>query len=259
MSAGPNEGFLRLSVEREAGAVAAGIVAFNAHVEVGGALPEFSFAPREFGEVRQGIDEPQLRVAVVARGRGPLNGMISLPHSGELADFSLNAEEGAARFEHTFRVESANLPQPHQHGAEAALKVVVITDSYLSNYRVCRAEIAYRLVYLKKSLPALSFGTVRPGGTKAMRLEVGRSDGRELELEVELPDGAASYLEAYPARADAYVFRFDASSLPPGTSVSGTVELIDRKSGLRSQIKVLATVAGGAVGAARDAAGRAAP
>jgi hypothetical protein len=76
-----------------------------------------------------------------------------------------------------------------------------------------------------------------------MRLEVERSDGQEIELSVELPASAASYLEAYAARADAYVFRLDTSALPPGTSISETVELIDRKSGLRDQIKVLATVA----------------
>lgn len=250
-SAGLNESVLRLGVAREGGAVPAGAVRFAAQVEAGGALPEFSFTPRELGQVMQGIDEPSLRVAVTARGRGTLKGMVSLPHSGELIDFSMNAEEGVAHFEHTFRVESGGLPKPHLHGDETALKVMLITDSYLANYRLCRAEVPYRLVYLKKSLPALSFGMVRPGGTKVVRLDVTRSDGQELELEVGLPSGAAPYLEAYQARANAYVFRLSADSLAPGASVSELVELIDRRSGLRSQIKVLANIAdsvGGATG-----------
>ncbi len=247
MKAGLNEGLLHLSVEREEREAVAGVIQFAAQVEVGGAVPEISFAPREFGEVRQGIDEPQLWIEITARGRGPLAGMISLPYSGELADFRLSADdEGSARFAHTFHVESANLPQPQPHRTEAALKVTLITDSFLANYRLCRAEIPYRLVYLKKSLPALSFGTVRAGGTKAMRLEVERNDKQEIELAVELPSAVAPYLEAYPARADAYVFRFDTNTLPPGTSIRETVVLIDLKSGLRDQIKVLATVAGSA-------------
>jgi len=256
MSAGLNEGLLRLSVEREAGLNAAGVIHFAAQVEVGGAVPLITFAPREFGEVRQGLDEPQLQVEITAHGRGPLTGMISLPHSGELADFSLRADDDeAARYMHTFHVESANLPQPQPHRTESALKVMIITDSFLANYRLCHAQIPYRLVHLKKSLPALSFGTVRPGSTKTMRLEVERSDKQEIELYVALPANVTAYLEAYPARADAYVFRFDASTLQPGTSISEIVELLDRKSGLRDQIKVLATVGRGADEPQRAAVG----
>jgi hypothetical protein len=247
MLSGLNEGLLHLKAKREEGTAVAGIIHFAAQVEVGGAVPEISFVPQEFGEVRQGLDEPQLWVEVTARGRGPLTGMVSLPHSGELADFRLDAEDDgdAARFAHKFQVASANLPQPQPHRTDAALKVMLITDSFLANYRLCRAEIPYRLVHLKKSMPALSFGTVRAGARKSMRLEVERSDKQEIELSVTLPEGVASYLEAYPARADAYVFRFDANALEPGTSISETVELIDRRSGLRDQIKVLANVARG--------------
>ncbi|HVG35959.1 MAG TPA: hypothetical protein VM911_23095, partial [Pyrinomonadaceae bacterium] len=135
-----NQGLLHLSVVREEGPSVAGVVHFAAQVEIGGALPEISFSPREFGEVKQGIDEPHLSVEVLARGRGPLTGMISLPHSGELADFRLEADMdgGAARFAHTFKIESANLPQPQPHRTEASLKVMLITDSFLSNYRLCR-------------------------------------------------------------------------------------------------------------------------
>jgi hypothetical protein len=243
MLTGLNEGLLYLNVEREEGAVVAGVIHFALQVEVGGAVPEISFAPREFGEVRQGLDNQQLRIEIAARGRGPLTGMISLPHSGELIDFHLNAnDEERARFAHTFNVESSDLPKPLMHSTEAALRIIFITDSFLANYRLCRAEIPYQFIYLKKSLPALSFGTVRAGSVKPLRLEVERSDKREIELTVALPARAATYLEAYPARADAYVFRFDTNALPPGTIISETVELIDRKSGLRDQIKVLATV-----------------
>jgi hypothetical protein len=104
-------------------------------------------------------------------------------------------------------------------------------------------DIPYRLIYLRKSLSALSFGTIRVGGTKNLRLEVMRSDGREIELTVELPPGAENYLEAYPTRDGTYVFRFDAGRLSPGSSINETVEFIDRRSGLRSQIKLLGAVA----------------
>lgn len=242
MSEGLNEGLLHLSAEREEGESMVGIVHFAVQVEVGGAVPEISFTPREFGEVKQGLDELQLWVEVTARGRGLLTGMINLPYAGELVDFRLSADEGGARFAHTFRINSADLPPPHR--AEAALKVVLITDSFLANFRLYRAEVPYRLIHLKKSLPALSFGTMRAGSTKALRLEVERSDKQDIELGVAMPDVAATYLEAYPVREDAFVFRFDPKTLPPGTNVSETVELIDLKSGLRDQIKILATVEG---------------
>jgi hypothetical protein len=243
MTPGLNEGLIYLSVRREGKTAVAGVVHIAAQVEVGGAVPEFSFTPRAFGEVRQGIDQVQLRIEVKAHGRGSLAGMISLPHSNELADFHLNADdEAASRFVHTFQVESAHLSQPQPHRTEAALKVMILTDSFLANYRLYRLEIPYRLIHLKKSLYALDFGTVRTGGTKTMRLDVTCSNGREIDLSVVLPPAASTYLEAYAARATAYVFRFDAGTLAPGTSVSEIVELFDRKSGLRDRIKILATV-----------------
>lgn len=244
MKPGLNEALLHLQVRREEETIAAGVVQVAVELEVGGAVGDFTFTPRAFGEVRQGLDDLQLEVAVKARGLGPLNGMISLPQSGELVDFRLNADDQAAsHFAHTFHINSAHLALPQPHTDAAALKLMILTDSFLANHRLCRFEIPYRLVYLKKSLPALSFGTIRTGGTKTMRLQVERSDAREIELAIALPEATERFLEAYPARADVYVFRFNASHLPPGTKVDETIELIDRKSGLRDHIKILAAIA----------------
>jgi hypothetical protein len=244
MKPGLNETLLCFSVRRGDAAVPARTVHIAVQVEVGGAVPDFVFKPDDFGEVMQGMNEVRLRVELTARGRGPLTGMIRLPHSGELADFRLDADdEVASHFEHTFQIDSSNLPQPQPHRAEAALRVMLLSDSFLSNYRLREFDVPYRLIYLKKSLPALSFGIVRVGGTKTLRLDVMRSDAREIELTVELPAGAENYLEAYSARAGTYVFRFDAGSLRPGSSVNETVKLRDGRSGLRSQIKILGAVA----------------
>jgi hypothetical protein len=243
MQAGLNEALLRIFVERDGHTVDAAVVNCAMHAEVGGAIPTISIEPRELGEIRHGIDQAELQVQVTARGLGQLSGMISLPHSGELTDFCISADnDETSTFTHIFHVDSASLPQPQPYRLDAVLKVMLVTDSFLANYRVSHAEIPYRLVHLKKSLPALSFGTVRAGGSKAMRLEVSRSDRQAVELSVLLPAGVAAYLQAYPARADAYVFRFDTNTLPPGTSISETIELIDLNSGLRDQVKVLATV-----------------
>jgi hypothetical protein len=243
MKPGPNEGLLHLKVLRGDEAIAAGVVQIAVELEVAGAVGRFSFTPSSFGEVAQGLDEVHLQVEVNACGRGPLNGMISLPQSGELVDFRLAADgEETSRFTHTFSIKSAHLALPQPHTAEASLKVMILTDSFLANHRLCRFEIPYRLIYLKKSLPALSFGTIRTGATKTMRLQVQRSDAGDIELAVALPSGAERFLEAYPARADAYIFRLDASQLPPGAKVEETIELIDRTSGLRDHIKVLAAI-----------------
>lgn len=243
LEAGPNEGLLYVNIQDEDKTTVAGVIHVSVQLEVGGAIGEFSFSPRAFGEIRQGLDNLQLEVEVQAHGRGPLNGIISLPQSDELVDFHLNADDDAtSRLSHTFHINSANLTLPQPHSTEAALRVRVRTDSFLANHRVCRFEIPYRLIYLKKSLPALSFGTIRPGATKTMRLQIKRSDAREIELAVALPPGANKFLEAYPAHSDVYIFRLDASQLSPGAQVDETIELMDRKSGLRDHIKLLAAI-----------------
>lgn len=244
MTPGLNEALLRFSVRRGDEMVPTGAVHIAAHLEVGGAVPDFVFEPGDFGEVMQGMGVVQLRVDLTARGRGPLTGMISLPHSGELADFKLNADDvETSQLSHTFQIDSSNLPQPQPHRADAVLKVIILSDSFLANYRLRQFDIPYRLIYLRKSLSALSFGTVRVGGTKNLRVEVMRSDARETELTVDLPPGAENYLEVYTARDGTYIFRFDAAGLSPGSSINETVEFVDHRSGLRSQIKLLGAVA----------------
>jgi hypothetical protein len=246
MKIGLNEGLVRLSVEREKQAAAVGAVHFSVQAEADGAVPAISFRPTELGELRQGLDQSQLFVKIIAHGQGPLSGMITLPHTGELVDFRLNANSAEeASLAHTFNINSDGLTRPQPHQQEAWLRLQLLTDSFLANYRLCLMEVPYRLIHLKKSLPALSFGVVRLGSTKVMRLDVKRSDNQAVELDVVLPADAASYLEAYAVRPDAYDFRFDTNTLLPGTNVSETVELIDRRSGLRDQVKVLATVVPG--------------
>ncbi|MEK6280188.1 MAG: hypothetical protein AABN95_07510 [Acidobacteriota bacterium] len=243
MKPGLNEGLLHLKGQRGEETISVGVVKVAVDLEVGGAVGEFSFTPQAFGEILQGLDEVKLEVNVTARGRGPLNGMISLPQSGELIDFRLDADdEMKSRFSHTFHIHSSHLPLPQPNTAEAALKLMILTDSFLANYRLCRFEIPYRLLYLKKSLPALSFGTIRSSGTKTMRLQVERSDAGDIELGVVLPPATQRFLEAYPARGNVFVFRLDAAQLPPGTHIDETIELTDRKSGLRDRIKILATI-----------------
>lgn len=246
MVTGPNEGCLHLKVWREEAAVSVGVIHFAVELIVGGAIAEFSVTPRQFGEINQGIDDVQLHVEVRARGFGPLNGMISLPQSGDVVDFSLNAnDETDSRFTHTFVINSAALMLPQPRTTDEDFEVLVLTDSFLANYRLSRIQIPYKLNYLKKSLPALSFGTMRVGETKAMRLEVARSDAREVELAITLPSTIRTFVEAVFLRPDAYVFRLDARQLRSGMEIEETVHLIDRRSGLRDQIKVLAYLIAG--------------
>lgn len=244
MKPGLNEGAVELFVLREEPTTPVATVTVAVTLAAGGAVPEVSFEPLDLGQIRQGIDPVELRMRVRARGSGPLTGMISSPESGELVDFRLHADDASlSEFVHTFQIDSSFLPKPQPHQSEAKLNLVVVTDSFLANRRLCRVEVPYRLVYLRKSLPALSFGSVRAGGTKALRLDVTCSDDREIDLAVKLPPQAGNYLEAYQARANAYVFRFSAGGLPMGVTVNETIQLIDQKSGLRDHIKVLATVA----------------
>jgi hypothetical protein len=245
MKPGLNEGAVELFAFREKPTPAVATTKVAVTLVVGGAVPEVTFAPLDLGHIRQGIDPVELQIRVRARGTGPLTGMINSPESGELVDFRLNADDPSqSQFVHTFQIDSSFLSKPPPHQSEAKLKFVVVTDSFLANRRLCRVELPYRLVYLRKSLPALSFGGIRSGGTKALRLDVTCSDDREVDLAVKLPPQSDSYLEAYKARANAYVFRFSAGGLPKGATVNETIQLIDQKSGLRDHIKVLATVVG---------------
>jgi hypothetical protein len=238
MAPGLNEGFLRVQARRNGSelSVAATDISITAKAE--GTIPEFQYAPREFGWIMQGAEQLHLSIEVEARGQGPLTGMVMLRHSEEVVDFQLDAASEHSSFSHTFVIDSANLP----YRAQGALKVMLITDSYLANYRLCQAELPYSLIYLKKSLPALAYGQVRKGMTRTLRLEVERSDGKKVDLEASIPAQAAAYLEAYRARPNAYSFRLDTRELEPGTVITEVVTLLDRSSGLSDQIKVLAEV-----------------
>lgn len=245
MVTGPNEGRLYLKVWREEAPVSVGVIHFAVELIVGGAIAEFSVTPREFGEINQGIDDVQLHVEVRARGFGLLNGMISLPQSGDVVDFSLYANDEDSRFTHTFVINSAVLMLPQPRNPDVDFEVLFLTDSFLANYRLSRIHIPYKLNYLKKSRPALSFGTMCVGETKTMRLEVARSDACEVELAVTLPSTIHTFVEAVCMRPDAYVFRLDARQLRAGMEIEESVHLMDRKSGLRDQIKVLAYLIAG--------------
>jgi hypothetical protein len=239
MVLGHNAGTLRLLAQRENdNSVVAALVRVEAILEAGGAVPEIQLHPTEFGWIMQGKEHLEVLVEVTARGSGSLAGMIVLPHSGEVADFQLEAGGEQARFYKSFLVDSANLPY-NQNGA---LKLTLITDSYLANRKQFSIELPYRLIYLKKSLPALTYGTVRKGSTKTIRLDVSRSDGGVLDLEVVIPESATRYLDAYRARSDAYSFKFDTRELEPGVVVNEMLILTDRLSGLCDHIKVLAEV-----------------
>jgi hypothetical protein len=234
-----NDGFLRAQAYRNDGELTAAMSDIELVGTAGGVVSMFKYEPREFGWIMQGMEHLRLDVEVTVHGQGSLNGMVMLRHSGEVADFRLDTAGEERRFRHTFDIDSANLP----YRAKGALKITFVTDSYLANYKFAEAEVQYGLTYLMKSLPALAYGQVRKGATRTLRLDVKRSDGREIDLEASIPAHASRYLEAYRAGHSAFSFRFDTRELPPGTEISEEVSLVDRSSGLSDRIKVLAAVA----------------
>lgn len=237
MVLGVNDGSVQVHASRDGKELTAASLTIEVVAKAGGAVGEFKYEPAEFGWIMQGDGQLRLDLEVVARGAGPLAGMVMLRHSGALADFRLDPAN-VNRFQHTFVIESSNLP----HLAEGKLKLTFVTDSYLANYRLFEAELPYRLIYLKKSLPALSYGCVQKGATRTLRLDVERSDGKALELDALIPDQAKSYLEAYRAGPSAFSFRFDTRKLPSGDVVKEVVTLVDRSSGLSDHLNVLAEV-----------------
>ncbi|HJQ70923.1 MAG TPA: hypothetical protein VKA70_18250 [Blastocatellia bacterium] len=244
MSAGKNEAGLSVRLRGRGGNGAVASARLEALAETGGAIPEVTCSPRELGWVFQGRERLEINVEVMRRGRGRLSGMIFLPASKEIADFQLEAEADNPRFSHTFMVDSLTLP----YRTNGSLSITVVTDSYLSNHRLSQIELPYKFVYLKKSLPALAYGKVQKGLSRVLRLEVARSDGEEINLEVVVPKPATHYLEPYRARPGIFSFRLDTQRMDVGTVVSEVVDLIDVSSGLRDQIKVVAEVIGSAHG-----------
>jgi hypothetical protein len=181
-----------------------------------------------------------LTVKVHASGAGPLSGMLLLLPLGESVDFHSSEVRENATFQQDFVIPSGRLPP----GESGRMKVTLVTDSYLVNRRVLETEIPYRAVYLKKSPPALIFGSVPPGAAHTLRLVAQRSDGKELDLRAAIPRHAAAYLTATRIETDTYAFRLDASRLQPGTPVIEDIALTDGTSGLRDKIKVIAEVMG---------------
>lgn len=251
MDAGENRGGLRVGVWRtgdgEEGPDELS-VPVSADLSVGGAVPVFTFRPSDLRALVQGREHARLEVEVEAHGRGTLRGMITLAHTSEVADFVIDAEAEPRRFSHAFDVDSARLPCRER----GAVTVTLLNDCYLADRRLFRVEVPYRLTYLKKSLPVMNFGPVRRGSSKAMRLEIARSDGEEVELDVILPESAGPHLEWHVARPGVCVFRFRAPSNGEGMTFGGDVILIDRRSGLQDRIRFMAEAEPGA--AERDAA-----
>lgn len=237
---GRHTGKLTASVHRQGKVVVAASTSVEVTVEAGGTVPELRCQPNEFGWIVQGKDRLIFEVEVRVSGHGPLTGMVFLGHPGEAVDFQIEGGSDQSVFTRTFTIDSLDLP----HRAEGSLKLTLVSDCYLANYRLIELRLPYRLVYLKKSLPALTFGKVRHGMTRTLRLEVERSDEKAVELEVAIPDSAGRYLQAFRARPDAYSFMFDTRGLRVGDAIDEVVTLADRASGLRDQVKVLAEVVG---------------
>jgi hypothetical protein len=233
MSSGLNRSVLHTSAIRGEELIPAALVQVAANVEADGALAELSHSPADFGEVRRGLDHLRLNVDVVAHGRGPLIGMITLSQPHQEVDFQLVAGGAEGRFSHTFLIDSARLPR-RRHGQ---VKLTLVTDSHLMNRRVFAVTIPYTLTYLKKNLPALTFGSVPRGLTRNLRLEVSRSDGEETDVEVAIPPGLAPYVECFDVRSGIFAFRFDTQGIAAGTKVTGVIILEDRRSGLRDEIE----------------------
>ena len=237
MSHGLNRAKVRaLTRGNDADSVAEAEVAVEA--ETNGMIAELRCHHREFDSILQGVESLQVHVEVAARGSGVLNGMILLRHTEEIVDFRLEASIESPRYSHTFTIDSGRLP----YREEGSLKLTLITDSYLANHRLLETEVPYRLIYLKKSLPALAFGRVAYGATRTLRLEVERSDGREIEIDVERPEEIEHCLEIYPLSDRAFSFRLDTRVLAPGDKISQAITLTDRVSGLRDRVKVLAEI-----------------
>ncbi|HEX8174603.1 MAG TPA: hypothetical protein VF543_05735 [Pyrinomonadaceae bacterium] len=237
---GMNSAALYVSVCRDGTEVAqlAQTIRVNIEAMCTGVLPELIYYPTSFGALMQGKEDAHLMVEVQARGCGVLNGMIALAHSGEMIDLQLEADSEPTKFTHHFTIDSINLPCRD----EGQVKIKLITDSYLSNRRLYQADIPYRLIYLKKSLPVLNFGKLISGSNKTIRLEVTRSDGQEVELFASVPETITRYVEFYEARTGVYLFRFNAEGIQPGTSVNEEVMLQDRRSGLQTRIKLMTEI-----------------
>lgn len=234
MEPGLNNGILSVLARRKETYVEAAAVCVSVLAEVKGAIPEIKHEPLEFGSVTQGTGELKFKIFLRAKGCGLLRGTIITHHVRDTKSFTLEANEPSWDA-CEFVVNSMDLP----YRTDGSVKVTVLTDSYLANYRFHEIKIPYQLLYLDKSLPALIFRSVPKGSTRTIRLEVTRKDRKEVELHVDIPEGFRSFLIPYPGiRSNSCSFCFDTRRFPFSTPVAGEVKLVDVRSGLQDRIKV---------------------
>lgn len=234
MEPGLNNGILSLLARRKETHVEAAAVCVSVVAEVKGAIPEIKHEPLEFGCVAQGAGELKFKIFLRAKGCGLLRGTIITHHVRDTKSFTLEANKSSWEA-CEFVVNSMDLP----YRTDGSVKVTVLTDSYLADYRFHEIEIPYRLLYLDKSLPALIFRSVPKGSTRTIRLDVTRKDREEVQLRVDIPEGFRSFLKPYPGvRPNSYSFCFDTRRFPFSTTITGEVKLVDVLSGLQDRIKV---------------------
>jgi hypothetical protein len=244
MVPGLNTGMVSVLARRGGNQVEAGTAYFSILAELKGAIPEIKYEPPEFGWISQGVDKLEFEISLRAQGRGQLTGRIITHHLRTPTKFVVKAD-ALSPSTYKFEVDSASLP----YRTEGAIKVTLLTDSYLANHRYFELEIPYRLRYLKKTLPALVFRSVPHGTMPAVRLEVKRSDGERVNLKVLVPEHIEEYLQVYPGvYSNVCSFQFDTHNLPPETVISEELTLVDTRSGIKDRIKLLASVGNGMIG-----------
>src|SRR5215213_5844282 len=205
MLRGLNIGMVSVLVQRGGSQVEAGTAYFSILAELKGAIPEIQYEPTQFDWISQGVDKLEFQIHLRAHGRGQLTGRIITHQLRTPTKFVLKAD-ALSPSTYKFEVDSASLP----YRTEGAIKVTLLTDSYLANHRYFEIEIPYRLRYLKKTLPALVFRSVPHGTTPAVRLEVKRSDGERVDLKVLVPEHIEEYLQVYPGvYSNVCSFHFD--------------------------------------------------
>lgn len=240
LSLGMNEGVVRLRALRPAEVNELGILTIKIEGIAQGAVADLHCDSPSAVDSDRVATELCFKLNVMTRGTGAFTGMLLLPQLGDSIDFEIGDVSESLVFSHDLVVPTQKIP----HRESGRLKVLLINDSYLTNQRVIRSEVPYNVVYLKKSLPALLFGSLRPGAAKTLRLSARRSDGKKFSLNSVIPAHAANYLMASRNDTNTLSFRLDASKLQPGATVDDTIVLTDVSSGLRDTIRVMAQVLG---------------
>ena len=238
LKVGINEAELKLMATFDAETQMAGL-SLTVQAQARGATPSLHVSPSDLGSLKQGIDRVQMECDISTRGVGEIKCMLLIQHSEEIFDFTFNGDDGQRSFHSPIIIDSHKLP----YDTHGKIKLTLISNSYLANYRLQEIEVPYRLLYLNKSLPALLFGSLPRGTTSSLRLEVWRSDGQPIDLGVTLtPQSNSNYLSAYRISNNTYSFRFDTRLLKDARAVREIVLLTDRLSGLSSYIEAIAEI-----------------